>query len=172
MNDTLRMKLMKLLALAERGVGGEAVNARALLESALKKHGIALDDLTDGQRKMQRFTFKGLHEERILIQIMVTVCGSKTKVYGRKGARALFAEMTQEQVVETEMLWAAHRTQFKKEMDILISAYIHKQNLFPRDVEKVEKEMTPEDLERLERIVQMMMGIQTVEIRRQLCARG
>jgi len=93
-------------------------------------------------------------------------------VYGRKGARALFAEMTQEQVVETEMLWAAHRTQFKKEMDILISAYIHKQNLFPRDVEKVEKEMTPEDLERLERIVQMMMGIQTVEIRRQLCARG
>jgi hypothetical protein len=34
-----RARLMKLLALAERGCGGEAVNAKRMLESALHRAG-------------------------------------------------------------------------------------------------------------------------------------
>ena len=38
-------KLRKLLALAERGCGGEAENAKRLLEAQLRRYGMTLEDL-------------------------------------------------------------------------------------------------------------------------------
>ena len=39
-HDALIAKLQKLLALAQRGEGGEAVNARSLLDKMLVQYGI------------------------------------------------------------------------------------------------------------------------------------
>lgn len=46
-HDALIAKLQKLLALAQRGEDGEAVNARELLEKMLEKYGIDEASLTD-----------------------------------------------------------------------------------------------------------------------------
>ena len=42
-------KLKKLLALAERGCGGEAENARRLLEEHLRKYGMTLEDICENK---------------------------------------------------------------------------------------------------------------------------
>lgn len=49
-------KLKKLLALAERGCGGEAENARRLLEEHLRKYGMTLEDICENN--ISRRTFK------------------------------------------------------------------------------------------------------------------
>lgn len=46
-HDAIIAKIRKLLALAQRGEGGEAVNARDLLDKMLKKYGIDEASLTD-----------------------------------------------------------------------------------------------------------------------------
>ena len=43
--DNLIARLRKIAALAANGVGGEAANAAALLDSIAAEHGISLDDL-------------------------------------------------------------------------------------------------------------------------------
>lgn len=47
-------KLRKLLALAERGCGGEAENAKRLLEAQLRHYGMTLEDLLNEGKKNGR----------------------------------------------------------------------------------------------------------------------
>lgn len=51
--ESARMKALKLLALACRGVGGEAENAKRLLEKHCARHGISIDTLTSDDRSMR-----------------------------------------------------------------------------------------------------------------------
>ena len=54
--ESIKNKLKKLLALAERGVQGEAENARRLLEKLCKEYGISIEELLDeNQVKYYRF---------------------------------------------------------------------------------------------------------------------
>ena len=54
--ESIKNKLKKLLALAERGVQGEAENARRLLEKLCKEYGVSIEELFDeNQIKIYRF---------------------------------------------------------------------------------------------------------------------
>lgn len=46
--ESLKAKLRKLAALAERGVGGEAENARRLMEQICREHGVSIDEILIG----------------------------------------------------------------------------------------------------------------------------
>lgn len=163
-------RLKKLLTLAQRGVGGEAENARVALEAALRKHGLTIDDLDDGVKRRRSFSYRGAWERSLIHQIIATVCGVDTQFFVpvNRSSR-LYVDATQEQIIQIELLWEAHRASFKKEVDLLLSAYIHRQHLFPSDAPKAdETNMTPEELENIERMAMMMQGIKRVSIRRQL----
>lgn len=167
MNDDLKSRLHKLLALAERGVGGEATNAKAALESALQKNGLTLQDIMDENRVMHGFCWKGKLERRLLAQIIATVCGAKTALFLSRNE--LLAKMTPGERIEIELLWTAHRRQVKKESELFYSAYLHRHRLFPEDGEKSDEELTPEQEEELERIATMMMGMKRINVRKELC---
>lgn len=170
MNDAIKDRLQKLLALAERGVGGEATNAREALASALRKNGLTIEDMADETRTLHGFVWNGKDERRLLAQIMVTVCGANVELFtSRIEQRKILAKMTQHEMVEIELLWTAHRRQLKKEMDLLYSAYLHRHRLFPRDGKQRDDDLTPEEQQRLKRMAMMMMGMAEVTVRRQLC---
>lgn len=169
-NDALKIRLMKLLALAERGVGGEVPNARAALEAALSKNGLALEDLMDESRAMHEICWKSQIEKKLLVQIMATVCGAGVELFkSRSAPKKVLAKLTQREKVEIELLWTAHRRQLKKEMDLFYSAYLHRHELFPRDAEK-RGDLTPEEERRMRRMAMMMMGMADVTVRKQLCS--
>jgi hypothetical protein len=169
-NEALRDRVAKLLALAERGVGGEAENARVALDAVLQRNGMVLEDIMDERRTRDGFAWKGEFEKKLLTQIMVTVCGVGVTLFTRKDLHnTLLADVTKGEGVEIELLFSAHRKQLKKEMELLFTAYVHKQQLFPRDGKTHDNSTaTPEDLERIKRVALMMMGLQTVTVRRQL----
>lgn len=53
--DDLIARLRKIAALAANGVGGEAANAAALLDSIAAEHGIDLDDLDSERKSMHTY---------------------------------------------------------------------------------------------------------------------
>ena len=53
--DDLIARLRKIANLAAQGVGGEAANAAALLDSIAAEHGIALDDLDSERKSMHTY---------------------------------------------------------------------------------------------------------------------
>jgi len=173
MNTEAKSRLVKLLALAQRGIGGEAVNARKLLESALQRAGLTVADLGDGKRSDQAWAFRGTVERQLLGQIIWTVLGNGGVVYKHRRGRKLSGIVTPEERVRIDMLWTAHRRALRKELDLLCSAYIHAQRLFPKDApEAEERELTEDEQKRLERMAAMMMGIERVHVHLQLSSAG
>jgi len=170
MSERDRARLLKLLALAERGVGGERVNAQAALDEALKAHGLTMAALFDEELALEWFGFKGPFERRLLAQVLSTVLGRKAKLMKLRDASKLGAEMTHEQCVEVEVLWTAHRRQLKKELEAMLEAYVCRQNLFPADVDDGEERppLTAEDVARIEKVRALGRGIDRVAVRKQI----
>lgn len=74
MNDEILLKLQKLLALAQQGEGGEAINAQALLERMMVKYGITDADLVNGVQKTLRYATEDQIEYELLVCIISHVC--------------------------------------------------------------------------------------------------
>ncbi len=164
-----RLRLVKLLALAERGVGGEAANARRILESALVRLGLTIDDLGGAERSDCSWCYKGAHEKKLLGQIIATAMGYDVTIHRYIRGSRLGACCTPEERVRIEILWTAHRRQLRKEMELMLSAYIHAQGLFPKDASpRNAEDLTDEEARRLERMWKMMKGIERVQVHMQL----
>ena len=72
--DSLKDKLKKLKALAERGCGGESENARRLLERLCAANGIDLG-LLDDETKKRRYWFHVPHS----VHAMLLPCHGQPK---------------------------------------------------------------------------------------------
>ena len=63
--------LKKLLALSKQGVGGEKINAEALLNKLLKKHGLTIEDIDDEEEiKQWDVHFNTDFERKLIYQVI------------------------------------------------------------------------------------------------------
>ena len=96
----------KLLALAEKGIGGEKENAKKMLDDLMKKHSISIDDLTDNISKQREFVVKEKSHHKILAQIIFKVLNVNSIKYGEsKNGKKAFADLTDYQFLEVSMLY-------------------------------------------------------------------
>lgn len=156
--ESLKAKLRKLAALAERGVGGEAENARRLMEQICREHGVSIDEILNvEERKQYRFEI-GRHkiDMKIFMQCYSRVIGEKSMSYYRESRSAISVEMTAYQYAEISSLFEWHKLNFQRDvesqMDILFQAYCSKHRLFIErsdDDPDEELNLTPEDIRRL-----------------------
>lgn len=68
--------LKKLKALMEKGIGGEAANAKRILESLLKKEGKTLEDYLNNpniEKKRYWFSYSNTYQKILLQQILFYV---------------------------------------------------------------------------------------------------
>lgn len=77
--DSLKDKLKKLKALAERGCGGESENARRLLERLCAANGIDLGYSTTKQRKGDTGSMSGVDRSSSLCSRNATAVSRTTK---------------------------------------------------------------------------------------------
>lgn len=85
-NAKVEAKLRKLLALAQRGEGGEKDNAQRMLEKLLARHGMSIDDLVDDRREIRWFPISTKYDRKLAAQIMSKVCNSDSPgLYISKG---------------------------------------------------------------------------------------
>ena len=61
--------MLKIKALADRGVGGEAETAAALLDRLMDKYGVTEADLSDDVKELHEFRYSKPFEDKLIIQI-------------------------------------------------------------------------------------------------------
>ncbi len=163
--ESLKQKLFKLIALADRGVGGEADNARRILRRLAAQHGISLEDL-DWNEKPQIARFyvgRSKLNKKLFEQCYAYVTGEHT-IHYRTDGTTFWIDMLPIQAAELGDLWGWHKSNMAKEYedfkDTFINSYIMRHNLYPKPTLENDKEakdihLTKEDLLKLRRTVSM-----------------
>ena len=166
--NKLKDKLLKLLALSERGIGGEAANAEAMLHKLLKDHDMDMSDITDPSDELTYIfvNYKTRYEKKLFTQICYKVFNSndfdtykKTNQSGKIGTEA-----TPAQCAEIATLYSIYRKAFKKECDVFYNAFLQKNRIFPENSANPNYIPTEDDL----RAAQMADSLNRVNIHKQI----
>jgi hypothetical protein len=126
-------KLRKLMALAERGEGGEKDNAKRVLEKLLVRHGLTINDLVDERREIRWFPIVNSYDRKLAAQIMSKVCDSCTPgIYRNKGRpKHVGVEVTPSEAIEFELHYSLLRQALAEHFDDAFSAFVQANRLFP-----------------------------------------
>ena len=168
--ESIKSKLQKLQALAEKGYKGEAEAAKRMLDKLCKQYGVTLEDILD-REKTDRYRFeigKGKIWLDLFMQCYVNVTGNKTLRYVRETSSIIRGvELTAYQFAEISNLFFWHKANLKKDIEqtqrLVFEAYVQKHRIFrdrsndPEDEE--EQESKPIDLARLRAILAMMQTL-------------
>lgn len=156
--ESLKAKLRKLAALAERGVGGEATNARRLMEQICREHGVSLDEVLNVEEtKWYEFEIgRRKTDLDLFMQCYVKVTGRVKLSYRSRSRSRISVELTAYQYAEISSLFEWHKENFKRDVENLMAtlfqAYCSKHSLYRErsDDEPEEKlSLTPEDIRRI-----------------------
>lgn len=166
-NDKLQKRIQKLLALAERGVGGEKANAQRMLEKLLEKHNISLDDLTGDDRKECMIKYGGkVIYKRLVCQIIWKVF-PEADIYKVKGYNSeVFTKLTDFEKAEVEMQLSIYKSAWEKELEETFVAFIHRHNLQTGSESDDDEdiELSDEERAKYKRIAAKMMTMNHVSI--------
>lgn len=139
MNEELRSRLKKIQALAERGVGGEKISAEKKLKKLLADNNLTEEDLNETETHYYLFSYSGApYLKPLLGQIIYKVIGyndgNGIAMYKSKHTRNKYGiYCTPAQKVEIDLEFEFYSNLFAKEVDLLLNAFIQKQDLFPED---------------------------------------
>ena len=158
----------KLKALADRGIGGEKVNAERMLHTLMSKHNISLEEIEGEARDYVSFTVKP-EQGKLFAQVACMVVPN-ANLYGRKGAKnKVFAELTKCEYIELKATFDFFWKAWERETGLFYTAFIHRNHIFRTSDNKEDKEdddnTTPEEVEK---IVAMMAGINKYTRRKEL----
>lgn len=163
-------KARKILALAERGIEGEALAAKRALENLLAKHGLTLEDLRNEQRTKRKFSVRGQMEVLIFNHCVLNMFGRKSHVWEghymyKRDSRHIYAEMTDIEYLDFSPFFAHHLKHFRKEvkkmLDAATGAYVNKHNLFDPAPSDNDNEGTGDvDMEKLMRVMAVMQSME------------
>ena len=176
MNENLTEKqkalIKKIQALAERGVGGEKETAQRKLRALMEKYGIESLELDEERVQEHEFHYAGPIERKILIQIIYKVLKEADLLresvfsykYGPGSRSTKIVHCTEAQAIEIRIQFDFYKDLWKEEQDLLLDAFIQHHRLFGNGSAE-ERELTPEELERLRRMAMMEGGLQEKSIR-------
>jgi len=160
--------LRKLKALAEGGVGGEKINAEALLQKLLKKYDIDPDSLNDDALNFVEFKYKkGLYQSELLLQVILSVIPT----VHRKNAKYrsyIKVEVTRSEEIEIHAKYDFYSKKLKEDLDIFASAFYHRNGLFYQGKSESKNKSEPMDHEKIQKIVKMMNGLDQHQYRVQI----
>ena len=172
--EGIKAKLKKLLALAERGVQGEAENARRLLEKLCKEHGVSIEELLDdNQIKFYQFDIgrNSLYKD-LFVQCYCKVAQKVSLSYHRESRSQISVKMTAFQYAELVGLFEWHKANFNKDLEDMkqniLLAYCRKHHLYS-DVKPDndnDRELTADERKRLIKIMFMQEGLNDNQYKR------
>jgi hypothetical protein len=180
-NERIRAKLLKLLALARQGVGGEKANAEAMLGKLLAKHGLSIEDLDDAKAPRDTCWFRpvGKEERTLLANCVATVIGRAraNESWRMKSARTLVGyDLTGAEFAQVELVFEIHRRAFRKHLQqqrrAALLAYLSKNDIFPADDDDAPAQpstLSPEDVQA---IVAMIAGMRPTAVHKAITGPG
>lgn len=161
--EKLVRRLKKILALAERGEGGEKDNAQRMLDALLEKHGISIEEIGSDEEKTCWFKYpRGEFNRRLLFQVIYAVCGDRTiwKNSHKRNERAV--ECTEYERAQIQIRFDAYSRALPAELELAYDAFIQVNSIFPEAPE--EGARAEADEEYLERLFAMTKSMSKVAI--------
>lgn len=161
--ESIKQKLLKLQALAEKGYKGEAYAAKQAIERICQQYNIKLDDILDTQAT-RWYTFetgRSKAMKTLFMQCYAKVMNAGSISYRRIGRDRIGIELTALQYAELSNMFEWHKDNFTQELEDMkqtfLEAYISKHNIYrdTSDDDTEEKELTMEDIQRLRKMLAM-----------------
>jgi len=165
----------KLKALADKGIGGEKVNAEKMLTDFMKKHDISMEQIEGDKHENYFFTVKDdeiklLHQIVGRVNIHIKCYGpfpkSKMKMYALSGN--FMITCTPSEYVEIESMHAVYKRLYESELDIFFTAFCHANDLLVSNPDKKDKKMTKEEAKDFLRIHEISSKIKKETYRKQI----
>lgn len=167
--------LKKLKALAERGIGGEANNAKAAMDKIMLKYNISLSDLEVVEIKPFFFKATGINN-RLLHQIAksldytIEVFDIKHE-YRREYQADVFIKCTHAQFIEIEYKYEVYKKLYKKESEVFFRAFCKANDLLANPPElRSYDDLTEEEQKAYDKAAIMAKGIDKASIYKQISA--
>jgi hypothetical protein len=164
----------KLAALAEKGIGGERVNAQVMLEKIMQKHGLSIEDIEGEAQKEYFFTDV---DQRLWHQIVGRV-NPEIHCYGKIPAKYVkrvklpgnyFIRCTASEYVQIEGMYAIYKRLYDEELNIFYHAFCTANDLLVRPKTPIGiDDLEAKELEKLLRVRKMSREIKTEQYRRAL----
>jgi hypothetical protein len=161
----------KLKALAEKGVGGEKINAEKMLNSLLRKHNLTIEDI-EGE-KIDHYFFKLKKEDERLWSQIVKSVNNKIKCYGpfpdkdikRVGLGGNYMiDCTTSEWVEIEAKNTIYQRLYKDEVNTFYHAFCTANNILVQPDKEIDiSDLTEEELKTLLRVRKLSKNISTAQ---------
>jgi len=170
----------KLLALSQRGVDGEKETATRVLNSFLEKHGLTIQDIEPKTRSRRIVTKVSSDIKQMFINFCASIVGKDFQINKCRGVGYWAVEMNDEEWKEFNEKWPIYRKalkaeilkkkkQQKKELGILVNAFISKHEMYSKDSEPEEAEMpSPEEIEEILEMIRMREKMDDINFYKQL----
>lgn len=160
--ESIKVKLKKLLALAEGGYEGEARNARVLLERLCSQYGISIDDLLDVDKKDWYAFDIGTNSlyKKLFVQCYCCLMKVDNISYRRVSKSQWSVELTAYECAELSAMFSWHKGNLKKDidkiMDTVLISYCSKHDITSHTkCADDNKSMTQEEFNRLKAALAM-----------------
>lgn len=147
--ESVRARLLKVLRLAQQGVGGERENAEALLEKLLRKHSMTMADLESVEAGESRVWLSAAdaEERMVLSQLAIRLFGTKRKLWTQQGNCHLGVDLSPAEKTAIEIAWEVYSEAFAEARHALVLGFCFKHELYASD-ENGGSEMSDEERER------------------------
>ena len=140
MEEALISKLKKLKSLADRGVAGEAINAKKILHQLLDKYNLCYEEIFDEEtRKAYVFSYSSKEEKKLFFHCVANVFGTKSEIWKtcfhyKNGEMKQYLRLTSLEYALFNDFYEFHRRYWKeyikKQMSLLMKAYIESQHIY------------------------------------------
>lgn len=132
MNNKIRKRLDKLLALTESNNKHEADNALSRIKTLCSKHGIDYQQLIDESEIKESFWFRydNSNSEQVLVNAIWKICGNVQIYKNRYKQRQLCVDITKGEAAELELYWSIMRAAFKQHLKDATNAFIMANNIY------------------------------------------
>lgn len=153
MEQNILERLNKLKELAERGIEGEAENAKRFLNRELRKYNMSLDDLIASKEEKHKriIKYSSAFERSLLVQCVVFLFGSNSEIFSntyryRNGKMEMHFEISDLDFVLLDDFFNFYRNclkeELKKSQEKLYQAYLSSNNLYDSAPEEERKGKT------------------------------
>lgn len=129
-------RINKIKELAERGVGGEKVNAENLLAKLLKKYNISEDDLVDDKVSEHEFQYWGEFGKELFNQVVFSILGENANVLRyvhKRNCKTRFVPCTEAQAIEIKETFEFYRNHLDVGLRSYFDAFVQVERIFPTD---------------------------------------
>lgn len=166
MDNKTRERMLKILALAQGGVGGEKENAERMLEALCKKHGVTLDQLeAKGKVELLWFYCNSKFEKRLLSQIVDMMVSDPerrdTHWVHKSRSRAVGYKLTPAEHAQVKVGFETYKESWLQQQADFFTAFIWKNRIYGL-YDREERELTPEQKERNRRAAELMHTVEAV----------